>query len=45
MASVTYSQRTERATSQPWQANDRTELPVRNWPKRWLSKDLPWQRS
>src|SRR6185295_10432242 len=29
MASVTYSQRTERATSQPWQTNERTELPMR----------------
>jgi hypothetical protein len=29
MASVTYSQRTERATSQPWQSNERTELPMR----------------
>lgn len=29
MTSVTYSQRTERATSQPWQANERTELSIR----------------
>ena len=29
MANVTYSQRTERATSQPWQSNERTELPMR----------------
>lgn len=29
MASATYSQRTERGTSQPWQTNERTELPIR----------------
>jgi|SoiMethySBSTD1v2_1073268.scaffolds.fasta_scaffold365265_1 regulator of protease activity HflC (stomatin/prohibitin superfamily) len=29
MANLTYSQRTERATSQPWQSNERTELPLR----------------
>src|SRR5690349_15916082 len=29
MTSVTYSQRTERGTSQPWQTNEGTELPIR----------------
>jgi len=30
MTNVTYSRRTERTVSQPWQSNERTELPMRS---------------